>query len=1732
MKQKFLTMLTLLLALVIGVPATLAETLTVADGTDTNAYVPAEGYYFDDTDTRCSFVYPESDLTALVGKRITAVTFYANAGYPKTNPPVLTLGMGTSENTVLSDFLDLTEVGTGGPTTGVSEMTIELSSPLIYNGGNLAFDFKVSTKGGYATATAYKWFGVSQDETTAWCTHGNTTTGSAEAFLPKVMFTYDTPTAYGASVSTEAIAFGELLTGKTIQQTFTLKNTGLNEFSYSISGAAAPFSIEPASGTLASGASQVVTVTFAPSEAGEHTASLSINCGDAGNFTVDLSGTGIVPTSPWTIIDGTTTNSYVPLYGSYLDTEGTTSLMFYPTGETAFLTGQAITGIRFFANASISNSAQVEVRLGENISYTDVDAAWEQMTTVKTGQVCSTESGNTLTITFDNPFTYSGGQLVIATRVTSTGSGRSCYFYGVSQSDNTAYYKYKSSFGTSTNTYGVKFLPKTAFFFEEPQAYKASVSSDALDFGTVLVGSSKQLQVTLRNQGSNAFTPSISVDAPFSTDVEPTELAAGAALVIPVTYAPTAAGENSATMRINCGDAGTLEVALSGSALEVPTGYQETFDGISTSAILPTGWKAVSSTTNFGSDVSNYREESSPAAYTVLSGDDGEVAIQSAAYVTSSRYYYLITPKVNGKVMLIGKYVNIATTHRVQAFAIEDGTIKGSTPLDITWAPELSTSGWSYGTLQLEQAQQLAIAIPLGALNFFAADELVREADIAVTAVSADAENFDANLDGTVTISLTATVQNKGLLDVAAGDYTFDVYLSTDTETPIATGIAGTAVAIGETVSAPIEFTYAHGGTATTNTYSYVVKESLKQTGATVSNVKVTALVPVPVLYKADGTTKLTGNIDLGVFTGSRSVDVVLANEGNWPLQNIACVTPSSVTATGQVTELAPGETATITLTVATPVVLDNDEILTISADGIEPLNVTASGACLAATTFLEDFEDALDDGFIEGSSIELKSRTDFVSGADISSNHYMGYASAYVTGDAGTLITPRIHFDNNTGLNLTFTTAGYSFGPSVAVSYSTDRNEWTAFEGVSTERSVFTTNVVSVPAEGDYYFKFVISGAGVDDIYGGERVIVEHDAMFTSFTGETTGMVNYSKEYTATLKNVLGEADEFVVALYDNEDVYEGQTVVLESGESREFTFEYTPRVAGTHDLQVKAIPSADDSYEFATAVITVEVAEESAASTDILINEGTVTNTNVPYAANTYFQNGSHLIYTAAEIDGKVNEGEKITKIGFSYKNSSAILSDEYYLWTAQSENTTPATDALSVDGFTLQLEAGQPDDAISSQGIMWFTLSEPITYEGNSIEVILATKNSSYKSNSITFYGANTSGNQAVYYKQDGAARTSTVPDFIGTLSSLTATNFLPTMGLVVAKEAAVVTGVVTNGAGEAVEGATVLATKDGAEYSAETDATGAYTLNVIQSGAGYTITVQAAGYAPTEQEDVDLSASVDGLNFVLVNGYSLADVIEQNITEDVLIIDNLAVAQASAGGQVFYTTDGQGNWMPIQLPEDLFDHLKNVQTITGVRARFNGSATAPMAVASTAEAIGENVQYTIADVKLGDENVGGASQPAVWETPSAGQVVNVTGYYFVENGVPTLRGYSNGKGRSMKLATAYAGGELELTVGAEYKVTVAVELAEAWSGAPRRIAADDAQAFSNLIGQVVSAEDASNSTTAVSDLNVDGKLIDKVTYVNAAGQVSDSPFEGVNIVVITYDDGTTTAVKVIR
>jgi hypothetical protein len=55
--------------------------------------------------------------------------------------------------------------------------------------------------------------------------------------------------------------------------------------------------------------------------------------------------------------------------------------------------------------------------------------------------------------------------------------------------------------------------------------------------------------------------------------------------------------------------------------------------------------------------------------------------------------------------------------------------------------------------------------------------------------------------------------------------------------------------------------------------------------------------------------------------------------------------------------------------------------------------------------------------------------------------------------------------------------------------------------------------------------------------------------------------------------------------------------------------------------------------------------------------------------------------------------------------------------------------------------------------------------------------------------------------------------------------------------------------------------------------------------------------------------------------------------------------------------------------------------------------------------------------------------------------------------------------------------------------------------------------------------------SDTPTAVENINAD-KQMTGVQYVNMAGMTSDKPFDGMNVVVTTYNDGTTTTAKVIK
>ena len=220
----------------------------------------------------------------------------------------------------------------------------------------------------------------------------------------------------------------------------------------------------------------------------EHSYTLTIASADDVMGTVSFPDAGADPVL--TVADGTNTNSYVPVYGSYLD-DPIASQSIYPASMLTSMVGANITGLHYYVSSgsmySYSNVNAWEgkvfkVSLAVTTNET-VPSGFDQTprTEVYSGSLtASVEDG--LNITFDQPFTYNGGNLLIAIQANEDDLGvyASMYFYGtnVTAASRSGYginsYNFAAT-GTARN-----FLPKVTFDYQVagdgPVSYEGNVA--------------------------------------------------------------------------------------------------------------------------------------------------------------------------------------------------------------------------------------------------------------------------------------------------------------------------------------------------------------------------------------------------------------------------------------------------------------------------------------------------------------------------------------------------------------------------------------------------------------------------------------------------------------------------------------------------------------------------------------------------------------------------------------------------------------------------------------------------------------------------------------------------------------------------------------------------------------------------------------------------------------------------------------------------------------------------------------------------------------------------------------------------------------------------------------------------------------------------------------------------------------------------------------------------------
>ena len=430
-----------------------------------------------------------------------------------------------------------------------------------------------------------------------------------------------------------------------------------------------------------------------------------------------------------------------------------------------------------------------------------------------------------------------------------------------------------------------------------------------------------------------------------------------------------------------------------------------------------------------------------------------------------------------------------------------------------------------------------------------------------------------------------------------------------------------------------------------------------------------------------------------------------------------------------------------------------------------------------------------------------------------------------------------------------------------------------------------FQTFEVTVPTAGDYFFGFEISNRPyVDEIYGLKPAAVAHDWTIASSSVPAEAMQNVAATATVNILN-LGLADEaagsYAATLYvNNEAVANADAVALptshklsDAGTQLSFNFRY-PKV-GTFPVYIEV--KAGD-YSVKTDAIDVVFAAEVAIAEAIEV--GTKSDNGRDYGFVDWYNNDgsdtryTDIIYPAAKLTAAgIKAGDKINSIAFrSTSNSAKTLKAVVTSWVA-----------LSTGEVTL----GTPDKA---------SMTEVVVYNG---EVALPEKFESV---------INISANPIVW---DGTSDIRVYTEAVGqgsqqwlaarydydsgiTMSYNGTSKAAPLAYFTLAAEPATFAGTVKNAEDAAVEGAIVTLISndgDGVEYTGTTDAEGAYSINVIQTGRQYNVEVDAEGYEGASAIAVSFAEGSVTKDFVVdvplikkyVNdpGFELAEAIASNI-----------------------------------------------------------------------------------------------------------------------------------------------------------------------------------------------------------------------------------------------------------
>lgn len=816
----------------------------------------------------------------------------------------------------------------------------------------------------------------------------------------------------------------------------------------------------------------------------------------------------------------------------------------------------------------------------------------------------------------------------------------------------------------------------------------------------------------------------------------------------------------------------------------------------------------------------------------------------------------LVTPYIKGKSSIyVKKAANNGTIAFYSVKQSSNGTLTKGSTIAVT-LPELTTTDYVKVDIPRQDSARIGIYASNVWIDDFEADsalitkkralKLSQVTNVLYRGSSTGNEDVDAN--GNFGMKFKVTIANPGDVDFAPGDEGYTLSVHNYADSVVATVPISQPLAAGAKLTdyeLAIELPYAkYPKRDRYNVYEDVSGTS--QYGAWIEPVPYTA---VPNVSDDNGTVASGTEQAFGMLTQPVTKNYTLYNRGAAPLRITAIEIPEGFTTTlAKSDTVAAHQSKDFSITATNTATGIHSGNMVIKTEGASDYVLPLSATVLDTTKFYVNFEDGkFPTGFIVGKNWAVKQR-------DYSSSSNVYFASSSLVDDTK-LITPLLKVAEGEKMSIDVARNNtYSKDSHMNVYYSPDRKNWTLAKAIkaaemSDDRgstasyhygALKTFVIDNVPA-GNYYIAFEAGYASVDNIYGFERVDVDHDMLFTQVKMPSAGMVN--NVYTATATVLNNNTKTEPAEGYKLELMVDGKTVAttasqtLKTDSTATFDFAFTPNKAGKYNAVI--VLKAGD-YEVVSDTAEITIAAETAGY-DVQVGKVAATSNSYATPINVYYKYSvSDVIYTQQLLEASgLKKGDKITRISFKGYNKSGEVSTDVQAWIGNKADSTYASGYVVPDTTSLTKIAnenhtvplvGDDDD---HQVLLSIDIPEGFVYNGQSIQMVMGSDLTTNYQRAQFEYSAD---------KPNGYSNRS---DSQFKWSEAKATSYMPVPYFTVEKLPATLSGVVSSQAGN-VSGAKVELRNGDVLYEAETDADGHYTMAVVQSDKHYAMTVTADGY----------------------------------------------------------------------------------------------------------------------------------------------------------------------------------------------------------------------------------------------------------------------------------------------